>query len=165
MLDGIWIEPSQEQLQALAEDNAKLPNFHRPATELRNDLERWLFFLRHGDQLDPAHLPNTPNVSPITSALGELSVLTHDELERERYESRRQKLLDETSVRNEYQRGLQQALEQGIEKGRAEGLIANIRFAQRLLNQPLMPVEQLHSQSIDELQRLADGLKEQALSR
>jgi predicted transposase/invertase (TIGR01784 family) len=174
----IWdVERWIRLTDALSMHLFELPKFDRPATELSNELERWLYFLRHAEQLDPAQLPATLQVPPITHALEELTVLTHDELERERYEARRKKLLDETSARHEYQRGLQRAheqaleqgreqgLEQGLLKGRMEGLISRIHFSQRLLSQPLTPVEQLQNESVDELQHKADDLEQQALSR
>jgi predicted transposase/invertase (TIGR01784 family) len=170
----LWDRELQLQLtHALSMHLFELPKFDRPVADLDSELDRWLYFLRHGEQLDLGKLPSTLQVLPIVRALEELTMLTHDELERERYEARRKKLLDETSVRNEYQRGMQRAheqglehgLQQGLEKGRAEVLISKIHFAQKLLNQPLTPTEELQNEPADELRSKAEYLEQQVLSR
>ena len=147
----------------------ELPKFDRQAEQLTSELERWLYFLRHGDQLDPDELPNTLQVQPISQALEELTMLTQNDLERERYEARRKNLLDELSVRKEYERGLkqtrEQALAEGRAEGRAEGLITAIQLAQQVLKQPVTPAEQLAAHTVDELQRLAAQLEQEVLSR
>src|SRR5437870_4001372 len=66
----------------------ELPKFTKTAAELVTPLDRWLYFLRHGDQLDANSLPGALDAPEIQRALGDLQMMTQSELERERYEAR-----------------------------------------------------------------------------
>ncbi len=66
----------------------ELSKFGLEPAELTGPLERWSYFLRHGETLEPNHLPPTLAVPPIEWAMEELAMLAQDEIERQNYESR-----------------------------------------------------------------------------
>jgi len=125
-------------------------------------LDRWLYFLRHAENLDTAALPGTLDVPEIHRALGDLQMMTQSELERERYESR-------LKLQRDIYTALKEARDEGEEKGRQEerrdGRIERIHFLQRLLRQGLTPVDQLQKQAPADLERLVEQLEAQALAR
>ena len=143
----------------------ELPKFERPVAELASELERWLYFLRYGARLDPAELPVTLQVRPISRALEELKMLTQDELEHEQYEARLRNALDERSKIKYHER----ALSEGIQKSRAEertaALVDKIRLLQQILKVPPTPADDLRPRPEAELLQLYTDLERQALSR
>src|SRR5437868_1041764 len=50
----------------------ELPKFTLSANEVRTPLERWIYFLRHGEGLDPEHLPVELQTQELHHALKEL---------------------------------------------------------------------------------------------
>ncbi len=62
----------------------ELPKFTKPASELATPLDRWLYFLRYGQDLDTDALPGNLDVPEIHRALGDLHMMTKSELERDR---------------------------------------------------------------------------------
>lgn len=145
-----------------------LSKFARPVEELRTPLDRWLYFLRHAEQLDTEALPATLDQPEIHRAMGELQMLTQSDLERERYEARHKMQSDIITSLAEardqgraegLEKGLEEGLEKGLEKGRAEGLIGRIHFGQRLLRRPLTPMDQLRALPVADLEALARRLE------
>jgi predicted transposase/invertase (TIGR01784 family) len=139
----------------------ELPKFTLTAEELTTPLDVWCYFLRHGESLDTARLPEPLNIPPIHRALEVLNVLTQSDIERERYEARLKGLRDQSA-------SLFGAMEEGRKEGREEGLdvgelIGRIRFCQRLLKQRQETRDELASLSLEELTRLAEGLEKQVL--
>ena len=127
----------------------ELPKCTLTAEQLTTPLEVWCYFLRHGESLDTASLPETLNIPPIQRALEVLNMMTQSELERERYEARLKGMRDQSSSRfGEREMGK---------------LMGEIRVCQLLLKQPQTPEEELEKLSLDDLSRLADQLRKQAL--
>lgn len=159
----------------------ELPKFTRGAGQLADPLEVWLYFLRHGEGLDPKALPRPLDMAPIHRALEELTVFSQSDHERERYEARLKWQRDQYSfiaalspAQDEaQQRGLEQGLKQGLKKGLEQGqeqgqqktLVGQIRLHQRLLGQPVTPEGELLAQPLKALQSLADQLTQALLSR
>lgn len=168
---------TEDHTFAFTEDLAlrilELPKFTRSVEQLTEPLDVWLYFLRHGAQLDHGALPEALNLPGIRRALEDLTVLTQDQLERERYESRLKAQRDERSrllyaedegMARGMARGLEQGLEQGREEGRTEILVRHIHFCQRLLKHPLTPAEQLREMPVEEMERFATQLESQVPS-
>ena len=132
----------------------ELPKFTKPATELVNGLDIWLYFLRHGEKIDTEAVPAALQQPLVLRAMEELKMITQTDMDRERYEARRKAQLD-------YDTGLKVARMEG----RIEGEISKIHLCEQLLNRPETPTEQLSLLSLDELTRLADELREQLLKQ
>jgi predicted transposase/invertase (TIGR01784 family) len=131
----------------------ELPKFTKSAGELASPLDRWLYFLRHGEHLDTEALPGTLDVPEIHRALGDLLMMTQSELERERYESRLK-----------MQRDIYTALAEARNEGRLEGRIERVHLLQRLLRRAQTPLEQLRAQPLADLERLANQLEAEVTS-
>jgi len=137
----------------------ELPKCTLTAEQLTTPLEVWCYFLRHGESLDTASLPETLNIPPIQRALEVLNMMTQSELERERYEARLKGMRDQSA-------SLHGAMEEGIKKGLNKGeLIGRIRQCQELLNQLIESTDDLATLSIEELTRKLEQLKEQLVSK
>jgi predicted transposase/invertase (TIGR01784 family) len=65
----------------------QLPNFTKSASELRDPLDLWLYFLNNGAHLDPQNLPPALRVPEVEEAMSVLTQLSQDEV-REHYEAR-----------------------------------------------------------------------------
>jgi predicted transposase/invertase (TIGR01784 family) len=138
----------------------QLPKFVHGADELENDLEAWLLF-RNAELIDVDHLPARLSQPIFRRAIKELEMLTQDEQERMRYESRMRAIrTQQTLVEEAEERGI----EKGIEKGREEGIkkgeyIGRIHLAERLLKRPQTPSDDLVQLKQDDLRRRADELE------
>jgi predicted transposase/invertase (TIGR01784 family) len=135
----------------------ELPKFRLAAEQLRQPLDQWLYFLRHGETLDSTALPSTLDTPEMHRALEELTVLSQNDLERERYLARVKMQRDELSR-------LHSAREDGLEAGREEGLlkgqwIGAIHTYQSILQKPLTPHERLLALPPADLEQLAQQLK------
>jgi predicted transposase/invertase (TIGR01784 family) len=161
----------------------ELPKFQRTALELADPLDVWCYFLVHGAELDTDNLPQALRTPPVRRAMEVLQMLTQDELERERYESRLKAERDRVSYLREarelglaqgqkqgLEQGLKQGLEQGREKGRQLGLqeglekgqfAGRIHMSQRVLNLPLTPLPELLALSLADLRAKAEALEQQ----
>ncbi|MCR4414817.1 MAG: Rpn family recombination-promoting nuclease/putative transposase [Thermoguttaceae bacterium] len=141
----------------------ELPKFNRELRELRDPLEKWIYFFRYAETMEADALP-VPFRDPIYQrTVKELEMLTKDALERERYEARQKAIRDQMSL---LEGALEQGLEQGLERGRTQGmLIERVRLCQQLLNRPVTPEDELLRLPIDELRALADKLKSELASR
>jgi predicted transposase/invertase (TIGR01784 family) len=128
----------------------ELPKFTRTAADVQTPLERWLYFLIHGEGLDPEHLPAALQVPEIQRALGEMQYMTQSEIERHRYESRLKALRDENM---------------NVRAARREGHIKVIRLCQHQLRQPLTPVEELRALPLADLERIAQELEAEAWAK
>jgi predicted transposase/invertase (TIGR01784 family) len=157
----------------------ELPKFNKAPEELSSDLDIWLYFLRHAEKMDTGDLPPALRHPLIERALEELKMLTQNEIERERYESRLKAQRDHVS-------GITDALAEGLEKGEQIGLakgeqigiakgeqigiakgklIGQVNLFEQLLQQPETPTETLAELSIAELTHLADRLRKQIATR
>ncbi|HVX13028.1 MAG TPA: Rpn family recombination-promoting nuclease/putative transposase [Pirellulales bacterium] len=126
----------------------ELPKFDKTVDDLATPLDRWLFFLRHAQDLDEEALPEPLDVAEVRWALGDLIMITQSDEDRERYESRLK-----------MQRDVYTALFEAREEGRAEGQIARIQSFQRLLREEVTALEQLRALSPVELESLAARLE------
>lgn len=75
----------------------ELPKFHKSVTELATDIERWNYFLQHGNELDPDNLPLPLQSPSIRQATGVLQKMSLNTLERDQYEARLRFQRDEQS--------------------------------------------------------------------
>lgn len=135
-----------------------LTKFAKAVEELADPLDRWLYFLRHAASLDADALPARLNVPELRWALGDLTMISQSERDRERYESR-------LKMQRDIYTALTEGREEGREKGREEGEAAiqfrRIQSLQRLLGQDIKPHEQLKTLSLSDLESLAVQLEEQ----
>ncbi len=118
----------------------ELPKFDKPLPDLTDDLDKWLFFLRHAATLDINHWPVELAKSPWQRAGKELTMLAQTEIEREKYEARRKGQLDYTTDMRAERR-----------IGRAVG---TVRLLQRILKQPVTTDERLEAMTAAELAEL-----------
>jgi predicted transposase/invertase (TIGR01784 family) len=132
----------------------ELPKFALTAEQLTTPREVWCYFLRHGESLDTATLPELLNIPPIQRALEVLNVLTQSEIERERYEARLKGMRDQSA-----------SLFGERQEGRKEGeLMGRIRLCQKMLKLPLQSMEELATLSFEQLTQKVEQLEKQALS-
>src|SRR5262249_26716511 len=67
----------------------ELKQFAVAAEAITTPLERWCYFLKHGEELDNERLPVALDTPVIRQALEVLTMLSQNEIERQRYLSRR----------------------------------------------------------------------------
>ena len=138
----------------------ELPKFDKAVQQLATPLDRWLFFLRHAQELDADALPEPLDVAELRWALGDLVMITQSEPDRERYESRLKMQRDVyTALAEARQEGRAEGRQEGQQEGRAEARIAQIQSFQRLLRQEIMTPEQLRACSFAELESLSARLE------
>jgi hypothetical protein len=117
--------------------------------------------------MDMDSLPEALRVAPVLRAFEELKMLTQDELERERYESRfKAQLDDQTRLKVARMEGREEGHQVGLEEGLTQGeKIGTIHVYQRLLNRPETPSEELAALPLNDLTRLAEELQEEVTKR
>ena len=151
----------------------ELPKFQASAQQLAGSLEKWLYFLRHAESLDSEALPPPLQVPEIRQAMGELVMVSQQELDRFRYEDRlkaeRDALYAKNMARHMSEKAHAEGLKEGHKAGLAEGrkageLIGRIHLCQRALKLPLTPEDELLKTALDELGKLADQLEQQLLA-
>ncbi len=156
----------------------QIPKLDRGPDELRDELEAWLYLFQHPEAIDPEHLPAKMDQPIYREAIKELEMLTKDEIERERYESRQKAILDQRSFANELKRMAEKAeqaerarqqaerarqqAEQALDKGE---YIGRIGLCEQLLNRPLTPHEGLLQLSMEQLKQRADDLQAELRNR
>ena len=142
----------------------ELPKFNRTADGLAEDLDRWLYFLRHAAELDSQALPRSLQWGQIPVAVEELAMITHDTYEQQLYEARMKHIRDENSYRRAgLKKGRAEGLAEGLAEGREEGLaigkaIAEIQLCQRLLELPMAADEDLEKLAPNERAELSESL-------
>lgn len=130
----------------------ELPKFRKSADELVNDLDIWLYFLRHAEKMDPEALPDRLRTPIILRAVEELKMLTQNDIERERYEARRKAQLD-------YNTDIKVARLEGEKLGREQGeKLGLIHAYEEMLNRTPTPKSQLLLLSPEELTHLVEEL-------
>ena len=82
----------------------ELPKFLTVVGDLSGRFDAWCYFLRHAGSIDSASLPKPLAYPPIRKAMEVLNVISEVERERELYESRWKKQLDDRSTAAEYER-------------------------------------------------------------
>jgi predicted transposase/invertase (TIGR01784 family) len=131
----------------------QLPKFARKADELESDLDAWLYLFRHAESIDVDHLPARLSQPVYRRAIEELEMLTQDDQERMRYEARMLAIRTQQTL-------VEEAEERGLEKGMEKGeWIGRIHLAERLLNRPQTPSDDLVQLSLEQLRRCADELE------
>jgi predicted transposase/invertase (TIGR01784 family) len=142
----------------------ELPKFQKSVTELTSTRDKWPYFLRHAEMMDPDALPEVFQAPIFTRAFQELDMLSHTELERERYEARRKSQLDHNSFMNAARReGLQEGEQRGEERVRRDGFIRLVQMCERLLKRPITPHEELSTLPTEQLALLAQRLDQETL--
>jgi predicted transposase/invertase (TIGR01784 family) len=132
----------------------ELPKFTKAGAELTTPLDLWLYFLRHGEQLDTEALPAAlAAVEEVRRAMGELQMIAQSDVERERYEAR-------LKLQRDISSGLAAARDEGLEQGRKEGeAVGQIHLCEGLLGRAQTPAAQLLALPLAELERLVQQLK------
>jgi len=119
----------------------QLEQFEQSPDTLTEPLQEWLYFLKHGDELDPEQLPKPLNRPTIRHAAEELAMITKRDPEKERYVSRRKAIMDQ----NSFIRAAQEGKEQALAKGES---IGEIKAFQTILGLPVSDRESLKELSI-----------------
>lgn len=144
----------------------ELVKFNKAVSELVTPLDRWLYFLRHAEELDLENLPEALNSPELRWALGDLRMISQTDRDRELYESRLKMRRDISAALAEARQageaeGLQKGIEKGIERGRADVQIQRIHFLQRLLRREIVSKEELQARSFQDLADLAARLEDE----
>jgi predicted transposase/invertase (TIGR01784 family) len=106
----------------LAIHTIELPKFMLSAPQIGNALERWTYFLKHGESLDDEKLPKTLETPEMTEAVKQLKKFSLDDHQREEYEVRLKAMRDHrSSMAAEFKKGIEKGEQIGIQKGRQEG--------------------------------------------
>lgn len=142
----------------------ELPKFLRTLTELRNDSDRWTYFLQHGCEFDTTTLPSPlATVPEIQQATGTLTMVSQTPAERERYEAQLKFARDQQALLEEgTRRGLEEGTRRGFEAGSRRGLESVRNMVERIGRKrfgepPAAIVNAIASMTeIDQLQELAD---------
>jgi predicted transposase/invertase (TIGR01784 family) len=125
----------------------ELPKFTKTVEQLTSALDRWCYFVRHGEDPDLDQLPASLDVPEIRRALEVLTVFTQDERERELYELRLMAQRDQSSL-------LQDAKEEGA-------LMGQVRMCQEWLKQPQTSLTELAAMPREALAALLAELRTQ----
>ncbi len=147
----------------------ELPKFNKTSDELVSELDRWIYFLKHGSTLDLDNLPPPLQSDGFTKAVKGLVMLSLDEQKRDDYTRRRMWEMDQLAFREDaLKRELDGELRgelRGELKGRSEGLAEGaltmlVRSGTRTLGAP--PPEVLARlkaiQRVSEFEALMDQL-------
>lgn len=164
----------------------ELVKFNKTVGELMTPLDRWLYFLRHAEELDLENLPQALNVQEIRWALRGLSMISQTDRDRELYESRLKMRRDvsaalaearqvgeaegiekgiERGIERGIEKGIEKGIERGIEKGRIDIQIQRVRSLQRLLRQEIEPQEELLTRSFADLEALVERLEGELIAK
>ncbi|MGH7140123.1 MAG: Rpn family recombination-promoting nuclease/putative transposase [Pirellulales bacterium] len=137
----------------------ELPKFNKGLDELTTLLDRWLYFLRHGEELDAQTVPKPLDVPEVRWAIGDLFMISRTDPERALYEARlkeRRDLAAERQAMREECRA--EARAEARAEGQAETLRQAIQVLQKSLGQHVTPPEELQPLSLEELERIWAGL-------
>jgi len=158
----------------------ELPKFSKTLAELEEPLDFWLHFLKNGAELDAEALPPESGWDDVRKAVGVLTMLAQNTLERELYEGRLKAKRDMQTLESERRRAIEQwheAIEQRqaaeansrywqerceADNREARGVvIRQIQRCERLLGRPHSVVEQLTDRSLEQLGELAESLEQE----
>jgi predicted transposase/invertase (TIGR01784 family) len=141
----------------------ELPKFTKNADQLGDPLDVWCYFLIHGAEIDTEQMPNALKVPMVQRAMEVLDMLSHNEVERERYQARLKWERDQTAFIDEAREG---GIQEGIQKGLQKGtLIGRIQLIEEWLRTPVTPEKELIGLSLNELQEQAEALEQQMRAR
>ena len=140
----------------------ELPKFHQTVENLADPLEKWLYFLRNGAELDPDNLPTPLNVSAIKHATEELAMITKEaRLKSQRDFSTMQRDFREEGLRL----GKEQGIQLGKEEGREEGILLGVIQSYQEILGEVAPAQELSAKSVEDLEKLAAELKSRLQDR
>ena len=123
----------------------EFPRFRKQLSELKTELDGWLFVLQHGAELETKLWPEELQYSGLYQAVEELEMLATTEAERIRYESRTKGLRDDISR-------MEGADHRGADKGQ-------IPLLQKYLRLPITTPESLNLMSDSQRKRLLAELE------
>lgn len=145
----------------------ELSKFNKQIGELATPLDRWLYFLRHGEDLDAQAVPAPLDVPEVRWALGDLFMISRTDPDRELYEARLRERRDEAAYWSEVKMAAQaQAAEmaaaiasekiaEGHAKAHAEGHAEGLTEVRRRDIQSLQKSLGHYVTTLDELQTLS----------
>ncbi len=144
----------------------ELPKFHKELSELTTPLDRWLYFLRHGEELDAQAVPVPLDVPEVRWALGDLFMISRTDPDRELYEARLKERRDKAAL---WDAALAEGRAAGRAEGRAEGQAelrrADIHREQTRRGLEVTSMEELQKLSLDELEKIWAALQTNRLDR
>lgn len=129
----------------------ELPKFGLAAEDLSSPLDLWWYFLRHAEGIDRDHVPKALDTPPLRQAVEVLTVMTQNEVERERYEARLKAQRDHSSFLAEAKMSMQKGI-----------VIGRIQALQKVLKQTPSDVGALESLPMTRLEELAANLEREA---
>jgi predicted transposase/invertase (TIGR01784 family) len=133
----------------------ELPKFHLAAEAIQDNLERWSYFLKHAEALEPRQLPVNLQTDDISQAVEVLQIMNQDDRERMLYEARQKAWRDAETNRVE-------AFDRGIDRGRLVQMyeqlewFLNLKFSSS--GTALMPVVR-RVESLDSLLQIRDWIQ------
>ena len=130
-------------------------------------MEKWLYFLRHAEHLEPGELTDRLGDAAYHDAVGVLEMISRSPEDRQFYDARQKFIHDEEGrLVAARQEGSEEGREEGREKGREEGSLAGkIQLLQQILGEPESSTESLTGRSLQELASLLDDLQRQLRER
>jgi predicted transposase/invertase (TIGR01784 family) len=142
----------------------ELAKFTLSSDQLAAPADTWLYFLCHGEELDTDALPMALQFPEIHRAMGEMTMLTKNPPDLERYEARLKMKRDISAALREADReGQKKGHAEGRTEGLKEGKIELIHTWQRLLGLQETPTEQLIVKSLEDLDSVARQLESCAI--
>ncbi len=132
----------------------EFPRFRKTLSELKTELDGWLYVLQHGAELETKLWPEELNFSGLYQTVEELEMLATTEAERIRYDSRTKGLRDDISR-------MEGAEQRGEVKGRVKGRVeGRIQVIQEMLGLPISSYEALDGVTQAARDRLLTELEE-----
>jgi predicted transposase/invertase (TIGR01784 family) len=137
----------------------ELSKFKKDVGELTSPLDRWLYFLCHGEDLDAEAVPEPLDVPEVRWALGDLFMISRTDPDRELYEARLRERRDKASLQRTAEakgreEGRAEGFAEGAAKGRADLRRADIHVLQKSLGHDLTPLDELQTLPLEELERI-----------
>jgi predicted transposase/invertase (TIGR01784 family) len=106
----------------------ELPKFLVSEQKIGKAVERWTYFLKHGESLDDENLPQSLRTPEMEKAVKQLRLFSLDEHQRESYEVRLKAMRDEkASLAAEFQKGEEIGIRKGEEIGIKKGMVEAAR--------------------------------------
>lgn len=137
----------------------ELPKFLARVDHLTEPVERWCYFLKHGEDLEPESLPTNLRCPEIEKAVEVLEIMNHNDRERLLYEAHQRAWRDAVSLREDsFEEGKQAGEQIGVRKGVLESIemLLEIKFGAESLSlmDRIRPIEDL-----DELRKIQQLLR------
>ena len=106
----------------------EIEKFPRRLEELKRDVERWVYFLKHAEELNRENIPVQLETREIKKALEVLDMFTKDEKEWAMYIAKKMAILDyESGLSDRYDQGYEEGFKEGEIKGFKEGEIKGFK--------------------------------------